>query len=280
LNAYLDGIRPAQRIHVRGSGAWADDSHRTTWLLQVDETALCLALAPELYPRMHTAWTRQLLATETAVWQALDQHLFDPYFDASVVADTVAALPDGARLFAGNSLPVRHLDQWARPSTRHLLAYANRGASGIDGNVSTALGIGAASSSRAPLVALLGDITFYHDLNGLLAVRGAAIRNPKSEMGNLTIVLLNNNGGGIFRRLPVQNIEPPFTDLFVTPHGLDFSGVIGMYGLAHERPQSRAAFQAALAASLANDVPTVIEVRTDGEQDEARRREVGRMVTG
>ncbi len=177
LNDYLSRINPAQRIHVRENGVWADDSHLTTRFLQLNEELLCYELAHLVTPRMSTDWTRQVMATETAVWQTLDQHLYDPYFDASVVADTVAALPDNAQLFIGNSLPIRHVDQWARPSARHLRVFGNRGASGIDGNTSTALGIAAAT--RLPTVAILGDITFFHDLNGLLPLlkRQAPIAN-------------------------------------------------------------------------------------------------------
>jgi len=94
----------------------------------------------------------------------------------------------------------------------------------------------------------------------------------------VTIVLLNNNGGGIFHRLPVRAIEPPFTDLFITPHGLDFSGVIQMYGLAHIRPQSRAEFQASLRESIRSSTPTVIELQTDGSEDDVRRRELNEII--
>ncbi|MCA9978600.1 MAG: hypothetical protein KC413_22725, partial [Anaerolineales bacterium] len=265
------------------SGVWADDSHLTNYFLQVNEELLCYELAHQVMPRMQTGWTKQVMETETAVWQTLDQHLYTPYFDASVVADTLAALPNNAHLFAGNSLSVRHLDQYGRASAQHLHIYGNRGASGIDGNTSTALGIAAATGQ--PTVAILGDITFYHDLNGLLPLLAqrrsgteAEAAKFRSPIPNFTIVLLNNNGGGIFHRLPVRNIEPPFTDLFITPHGFDFSGVSQMYGLAHLRPQSRAEFQAALTASLQGGTPTLIEVQTDGEQDDARRRELNAIV--
>ena len=289
LNDYLSRISPAQRVHVRENGLWADDSHLTTHFWQVNEELLCYELAHQLIPRMQTEWTRQVMDRETAVWHTLDQHLYTPYCDASIIADTVATLPDNSHLLVGNSLAVRHVDQFARPSTRHLHLYGNRGASGIDGNTSTALGIAAAS--RQPTVALLGDITFFHDLNGLLMLKGAGEKGKEetavshspltirpSQFPSMTIVLLNNNGGGIFHRLPVRQIEPPFTDLFLTPHGLDFSGVIQMYGLAHNRPQSRADFQAALAASLHSPTPTVIELQTNSTSDDGRRRALNQLV--
>jgi 2-succinyl-5-enolpyruvyl-6-hydroxy-3-cyclohexene-1-carboxylate synthase len=174
--------------------------------------------------------------------------------------DLIEALPADTRLFVGNSLPVRHVDQFARPQPGPAV-YANRGASGIDGNLSTALGVAAAS--QQPLVALLGDITFYHDLNGLLSIKELGLK--------VTIVLMNNNGGGIFRRLPVANFEPPFTELFVTPHGLDFEPVVRMYGLDFARADNRDAFRQLINDGTVGRKARVIEIRTDSELDQQQR---------
>lgn len=99
------------------------------------------------------------------------------------------------------------------PKAQPLTVFGNRGASGIDGVTSTALGIAAASDDS--LVLITGDVAFYHDMNGLLAIK-------QHDLNNVTIVLLNNNGGGIFRRLPIAKFEPEFTPLFLTPHDLGF----------------------------------------------------------
>jgi len=179
-------------------------------------------------------------------------------------------LPDGANLFMGNSLPIRHLDQFGAPTAQRFRVFGNRGASGIDGNVSSALGI-AAAFPHTPLVAIIGDITFYHDLNGLLAVK-------QHHLHNVTFILLNNNGGGIFRRLPIARIEPPFTELFLTPHGLQFGPVIEMYGLKHEVVRGREQFRTALHTSLTSAHPTVIELQTDSAEDLHLRQEVMRKV--
>ena len=120
-------------------------------------------------------------------------------FDGAFVYDLIEALPDGAHLFVGNSLPIRHVDQFGKPSAKNIHVFGNRGASGIDGNISTALGI--ASQTGDPLVLLVGDITFYHDMNGLFAVKNL-------DLTNVTIVLMNNNGGGIFNRLPISGYDP------------------------------------------------------------------------
>ncbi|GAB4276817.1 MAG: 2-succinyl-5-enolpyruvyl-6-hydroxy-3-cyclohexene-1-carboxylic-acid synthase [Candidatus Promineifilaceae bacterium] len=272
LNAYLDRIRPAHRIHIRANGVWADDSHRTTWFLQADETAVLQSLLPLIIPRPDSAWAKQVMAAETAVWRKVETALQDVYFDGAVIHDIVNALPDGSILFTGNSLAVRHLDQFGRPSAKNIHVFGNRGASGIDGNISTALGIAAATGK--PVTAVLGDITALHDLNGLQVASGKwqAASNKPTSLPPATFILINNNGGGIFRRLPVSQHEPAFTDLFLTPHGLNFEHAAAMFGLAYMRVVNRAALAAALDKQAST--PRLIEVVTDGEADERIRSEL------
>src|SRR5690606_28188645 len=153
------------------------------------------------------AWIEQFTRAEAAAWEVIDDELTNnTYFDSAVLADVVDLLPDHAMLFVASSLPVRHLDQFGKPNTKALRVFANRGASGIDGTISSALGAGAARPNL-PLTLVTGDLAFYHDMNGLLAIKRLGIK--------ATIVVINNDGGGIFHRLPVAKFDPPFTDLFV-----------------------------------------------------------------
>ena len=299
LNGYLGKIEPAHRIHIRESGVWADDSHLTTLFIQVNAEQACYQIVQNVIPRLSSAWLNEVHKVETAVWQAIDTNLPTKYTDFRAVMDTVEMMPANGRLFIGNSLPIRHLDQFARPSQTPIHVYANRGASGIDGNVSTALGFGAASKS--PLVAVLGDITFYHDMNGLLPLKAESRRQKAEEKARTaknqeqlhnsqftihnslflpptTIVVLNNNGGGIFRRLPIAELEPPFTDLFLTPHDLDFEHAAKLYDLDFVRVTNQADFRQALGESMYNPVPTLIEVVTNGRFDHEHRRELIKMV--
>ncbi len=262
LNQYLDAAAPPVVIHVRASGVWADDSHRVSHFIAADEVAFIRALLPRLTGRQ-SAWMQRFVEAEARVWAAVEAGVAgEPYFDGGAVYDVIDLLPEGASLFAGNSLPVRHLDQFGKPGVRRINAFANRGASGIDGNISTALGIGAGRPD-APLAAIVGDITFYHDMNGLLAVRRCGVP--------ATIVLLNNDGGGIFHRLPINRFDPEFTDYFVTPHGLDFAPAATMYGLEYVQVRDRAAFRSAFRASIDTRTAALIELRTDARIDLARR---------
>jgi 2-succinyl-5-enolpyruvyl-6-hydroxy-3-cyclohexene-1-carboxylate synthase len=262
LNSYLDNLaEPSLQIHVRANGRWADDNHRVATFLQADPVVTCFSLCELLHgqaAQRESTWTTQLAALETACWQALEQQQNGTFFDGTAVADILAWLPPATRLFAGNSLPVRHVDQFGRPTTKAIYPYGNRGASGIDGNVSTALGI-AAAGHDAPLVAILGDITLYHDLNGLLALKQLGSRN-------VTIILLNNNGGGIFHRLPIAAFEPPFTRRFLTPHDLDFAPAAEMYGLHYHLVTDRAGLIQALDNGYGHG-PRLIELRTNSHED-------------
>jgi 2-succinyl-5-enolpyruvyl-6-hydroxy-3-cyclohexene-1-carboxylate synthase len=267
LNSYLDNLaEPPLQIHVRANGRWADDTHRVATFLQADPAVTCYSLCELLNgqaAQRQSAWTTQVVSLETACWQALEQQQNGTFFDGTAVVDILAWLPPNTRLFAGNSLPVRHVDQFGRPTTKAIHPYGNRGASGIDGNVSTALGI-AAADPDAPLVAIIGDITLYHDLNGLLALKQLGGRN-------VTIILLNNNGGGIFHRLPIAAFEPPFTRRFLTPHDLDFAPAAEMYSLHYHLVTNRAGLIQALDDGYGHG-PRLIELRTDSHEDYQQQR--------
>src|SRR5262249_14733045 len=141
--------------------------------------------------------------------------------EARIARDLAAALPDGHALMVGSSLPVRALE-WAMAPRRGLHVLANRGANGIDGFVATTLGIARAG---LPAVGLTGDLGFLHDTNGLLtAAQGAPA----------TIVVVDNDGGGIFGYLPQYELLE-FERLFATPAGVDVVAVARAHGVAAER---------------------------------------------
>ncbi len=270
LGEYLRDTAPRHHLHIRSSGVWADDSHLVNHFLRADEAVVCQQLAERLPPRRPSAWAEAVLRAESTTRDVTADYLADHWFDGAAVAAAARSLPDGANLMIGNSLPVRHLDQLAFPSPRAIHVFGNRGASGIDGTTSTALGV-AAADRGAPTLFISGDVAFFHDLTGLLAVGQHALRN-------VTIVLLNNDGGSIFRRLPIADFEPPFTELFRTPHGLDFAHAARLFAIDHLRADDRPSFEQALAASLGSDGARIIEVRTDGAADLQHQRALVQRV--
>ncbi len=177
----------------------------------------------------------------------------DELFEGRVFAELYNLLPEGATLFAGNSMPVRDLDTFFPATGRDIRLLCNRGANGIDGVVSSALGANLESSG--PLVLVIGDLSFFHDMNGLLA---AKLYNL-----NVTIIVLNNDGGGIFSFLAQADFPDNFEQLFGTPHGLDYRHTAALYGASFERVSDWAGFGNAVTGSFKREGLKIIEVPTN-----------------
>ena len=182
--------------------------------------------------------------------------------EGEVLAAVVSQVAEGTTLFVSNSMPVRDLDAFGGGG-KPLRVFGNRGASGIDGIVSTVAGIAAASEGPSPIVAVVGDVAFYHDMNGLLAV-------AKHEL-DIVFVVINNDGGGIFHRLPIRKHEPEFTHYFAAPHGLDFRHAAELYGIAYWRVDRPRGAADALGEVLAGTGPRILEVGSDREQNRRSR---------
>jgi 2-succinyl-5-enolpyruvyl-6-hydroxy-3-cyclohexene-1-carboxylate synthase len=217
-------------------------------------------------------WARLGGVARSAIRRWL-QDLEEP-FEGKVFAALSELLPDGSTLYAGNSMPVRDLDTFFEGTARNVRVLGNRGASGIDGLVSSGLGAAAAAGQVqparvGPTVLVLGDLALYHDLNGLLAA--------KRHQLPATIILLNNDGGGIFSFLP-QASYPHFEELFGTPTGLDFGAAVEAYGATFVRAQTWAGFRRAVQASFERAGVSVVEMRTARDRNVALHQETWKAV--
>lgn len=166
-------------------------------------------------------------------------------------------IPENHSLFVGNSLPVREMDTFSSNLGRPIFVYANRGASGIDGNIATAAGI--AQGTSCGVTVLLGDLAFLHDLNSLALLK--TIRKP------FVIIVLNNDGGGIFHFLEVAKLHETFQPYFVTPHGLRFSAAADLFGVDYACPKTLTEFRKTYQEMSATNHPVIIEVRTNSEEN-------------
>jgi 2-succinyl-5-enolpyruvyl-6-hydroxy-3-cyclohexene-1-carboxylate synthase len=194
----------------------------------------------------------------------------DELSEPRVAAELGVRLPAEATLLVASSMPVRDVETFfpARPTPPRVLA--NRGANGIDGTVSTAFGVAAAAPG--PVVLLIGDVALLHDVGGLIAAGRLGL--------TLAIVLLDNDGGGIFHFLPVAGEGAAFEEHVATPHGVDFAHAAALYGLAHERVATPGPFRDALDRALAHDGATLIHVRTNRVENVALHRAVWEAVRG
>jgi 2-succinyl-5-enolpyruvyl-6-hydroxy-3-cyclohexene-1-carboxylate synthase len=177
-------------------------------------------------------------------------------------------LPENATIFVGNSMPIRDVDSFFFFNQKEIKVMANRGANGIDGTISTALGV---ATKRQPLYLILGDLTFFHDLNGLIAA--------KLHQLDITILLINNNGGGIFSFLP-QSAQPKhFELLFGTPLGLDFSKAVEMYGGQFDSIKDWDHFTSSLLNDRQHDGLRVIEIVTNRDSNVKEHQDLWKRVS-
>lgn len=251
---YLQRHQGARQVVV-DDGGWNEPTSRATDLIHADARLLCDTLVSAVLATdsADPAWAAAWSDANHLARKAISSHLeaMDELFEGRVFAELADLLPDGATLWAGSSMPVRDLDTFFPSNDRHVRFLSSRGANGIDGVVSSALG--ASVASEGPLVLAIGDVSFYHDSNGLLAAGRHGL--------NATIVLLNNDGGGIFSFLP-QATEAPdcFEALWGTPHGLDFRPLCETYGARYTRVEGWDGFRAAVRRGLADGGLHVVEV--------------------
>ena len=251
----------ARQFVVDPAGEWREAAFTASDLVVADPTATAHALADRFESGEPTAWTDRVLALDADYWDAVDEFTPESVLEGDVVAAAAADAPDPATLFVSNSMPVRDLDRFGRPRDADITVLGNRGASGIDGITSSALGAG--STTDDPLVLVTGDLAYYHDSNGLLALDRCGV--------DATIVLVNNDGGGIFHMLPIEAFDPPFTGQFKTPHGLDFEPTGDVYDLEFARVETLDGFRAAYRESVDAAGTQVIEVETDAAASHRER---------
>lgn len=171
--------------------------------------------------------------------------------ELSIINDVMKFVPSGSNIFIGNSSPVRDFDNFGIINSKKLAVYFNRGASGIDGITSTALGIAA---SKKTTVLITGDLSFLYDLNALASAVKYSIP--------LCILLINNNGGGIFESLPIAQKAKKFREYFIAPHNLEFEGIVKSFGVNYQLIQNRNKLMHNINHSLNKKITSVFEVQT------------------
>ncbi|MDH4121159.1 MAG: 2-succinyl-5-enolpyruvyl-6-hydroxy-3-cyclohexene-1-carboxylic-acid synthase [Deltaproteobacteria bacterium] len=287
LERWLTANPQTQLVVVNNQGGWPEPTHHPMVMIQADPALFCLRVAEQLEDMADTitrdpAWLDGFVQADRTVEDALNRlwhqpgpdGLADGWFEGRVFRELTQVLPKGAVVFTANSMPVRDLDAFTPKTAQPLRHMVSRGANGIDGTLSTALGAAARlSSDRQPVVLVTGDLAFLHDAGGLLAAKRYHIP--------LTVVLVNNDGGGIFDMLPVAELPgraQVFQHLFTTPHGLDFSALAKAYGSPHAHPTHWEDFRREVETSVrlnqqGEGGTRIIEISTD-RQDSHRRRKL------
>ena len=273
LRQYLrDATRQAgtRQLVVDPAGGWREAEFTAGDAVLADPTRLAASVSGRVASRCAPTWRERFAAAETTQRAVLADA--DATFEGRILREVVRRTPAPGTLFVSNSMPVRDLDRFGEPRAGPIRVLGNRGASGIDGITSTALGAG--SASDGPLVLVTGDLAFYHDANGLLAL-------PRNGL-EATVVVINNDGGGIFRVLPIESFDPPFTEFFRTPLGLDLSHLARLYGLdfarVHAESDGDEAFGSLFDAAVESSGSHLIEVVVDGEAAHRTRERLHQQV--
>jgi 2-succinyl-5-enolpyruvyl-6-hydroxy-3-cyclohexene-1-carboxylate synthase len=254
--------------------SWLDPAHAASQLVAVDAESLLAAAADLLgaepgTPHDDDAWLGTWLAVDRRARAALDALLdgSEEPFEGRIARDVVAAAPAGATVVVASSMPVRDVESFAAPR-EGIRVLANRGVNGIDGFTSTALGIAAVADD--PVVALVGDLCFVHDTNGLL---GATERGVDA-----VFVVIDNDGGGIFSFLPQAEHPEHFETLFGTPHGIDLAALAAVHHIPVAEVEKASALVPAVTEAIRAGGVRVVLVRTDRAENVLRHREVWAAV--
>jgi len=266
--AGLELVRRAGRLVIVDQDHIVADPHRrASWTLRVEAADVVPRVLEGLEPAGETPWALEWREADVTARSTLDETIdaWEEPFEGRIARDLATSLADGSTLVVGSSMPVRDLDAYMAPR-RGLGVLANRGASGIDGFVSTALGVAA---SGAPTTALCGDLTLLHDVGSLLwsASRGH----------DAVFVVPNNRGGVIFSFLPQKDL-PEVEELFTTPHGLDLGAISAAAGAGHRLVERADELVPTVERARSAGGVQVVQVAVDPELNVRRHAEVHAAV--
>lgn len=240
--AWLDASG-AKQFHFTDDGFQFDPLHRSTAVLPFTKTLRFDGPSRSDYRDQWLRAQEQVLGVLNREPVELNEPL--------IAREFVASCPAGTQLVLSSSMPIRDVDAFAT-SAKSLRVFTNRGVNGIDGITSTALGVAAGTGN--PTALLIGDVALLHDLSAWLVARRHSI--------SLTVVVVNNDGGGIFHFLPIADRTPHFETLFGTPHGVDLSHVAALAGAKLHRPADMNDFRSAMKDGLGGGLH-LIEVKTE-----------------
>ncbi|WP_110927339.1 2-succinyl-5-enolpyruvyl-6-hydroxy-3-cyclohexene-1-carboxylic-acid synthase [Bacillus massiliglaciei] len=269
LLLFLKKYREAMHLVVDGGAGWREPAGLATNMIYCDETKFSEAMLEFVPYNEDRHWLELWKSVNAATKNALLTVKNDTKLSEGKLFSLLSELmPENSTVFVGNSMPIRDLDTFFLANEKNIRAMANRGANGIDGVVSTALGVSTASEHT---VLAIGDLSFFHDMNGLLAA--------KLQKQNFTILLINNDGGGIFSFLPQSNEPEYFEQLFGTPHGLDFSHAAELYEARYTKVRDWEEFKTVFSETFHTPGLKIIEIPTERASNVVKHRDLWNLVS-
>ncbi len=270
LYDWLEASAPSLYVHLSPYPARCDPLHRVTHRIQADIDAVCMALAEALpSPPLHSPWLHAWQHRHRALQTTLDCYFkTTSIFSQPHLFHRLSSSLNQPPLFIANSTPIRHANAFYTPTQTAGPLFANRGLSGIDGNISTVIGLTRALAS--PCTAILGDLAFLHDLTSLAQAKESAFP--------ITWVVINNNGGAIFAELGLREATSLYSRCFVAPHHLNFAAIATFFSLEYHQVSDETALFSLLNTPLLRS--TLIEARIPVENDLLTTNELLSLATG
>ncbi len=273
LGQYLNEYNQVRQIVIDPSPFWRDAFYSATDVFQCDEVAFIQGVSNTLSKQKHADWQTFWRDVNDAASSTLDMAFSEGKWHEAGIVKTLQSVLASANMpsvqvFCGNSMPVRDFESYFKQGITGVRFLSNRGASGIDGVVSSAFG--AVAGNGKPTVLVIGDVSFYHDLNGLLAAKRFNLP--------LVVIVVNNDGGGIFSFLPQANYKDTFS-YFQTAHGLDFEPLVSGYGGVFRRVHTFESLALAIREGINAANLFVIEVPTNAGENVAWHREVQERIS-
>lgn len=266
--SYLASLSNTRFVHVTPHDVQFNPKHLVLERHVAAIESIRLQPHSESSSPFHRAWTYAETSRRNAVRQVLARH-GEQLTEPRLALELGSRLTEGHALFIGNSSPIRDFDRYAFwSSEQDIVVAANRGASGIDGLLATSIGF--ANGLARPTTVVLGDLSALHDLNSLALVA----RSPAP----MTVIVINNHGGGIFDRLPVARHTPYFEQYFATPHEFDFEQAAAMFGITYRRVEGITTFAAAYNQASHSSNSTIIEATTDRSRNQRVRQEIQEAI--
>ncbi len=257
LNLFLESRRLEHYVMVLNHPLRNDPAHQVTLRIEAGVEAFCCAVTPKVKARREDPALVAMQKLSQKIAARIEKAARGPLSEPGVARLVSRQLPAGHGLFLSNSMPVRDMDMYGAVRPGDIAIGANRGASGIDGIMASAGGF--ARGLARPVTLVIGDLAALHDINSLAIL--AANRLP------VTVVVMNNDGGGIFSFLPVARLGDDVDRLFGIPHGYHFEHAAAMFGVPYEQPKTPAAFIRAYAKAVRRKGPALIEVVTRRDEN-------------
>lgn len=268
IEQYLNSLETTRKIHITGSDKWNNPIRVLDQKLQTNPIECIDYIITNFDNKfMDQNWKDSLLELNENVIQVVNNNL-ENGLEANLIVQIFSRIENETNVFLSNSLPIRYVDEFVYSSKVKLHVYGNRGASGIDGILSTAAGV-SYGTKRSTLL-IIGDLALFHDMQGLIH-----LQNSESK---LTILVINNSGGGIFRRLPISKHEAIYDDFFNTSIELDIEGLADIFKIEYKHINDFNDISIEISQGLGTGINQMLEYKTNSIDFENYRKDLDNKI--